>query len=177
MVNDVRRAYFYSKASRDIYIEIPSEDPEAGPNVLGKLELSLCGTRDAAKNWQDTLSAQLVSIGFARGAGHPAVFHHAERNIMTLVHGDDYLSSGFQDDLDWLESELSAAYEIKTQRIGAGNGCEREGKALNRIVRYTEEGYELEADPRHAELIVEQLGVGGNRPVITPGIDDDGSRN
>ena len=173
MVNDVRRAYFYAKASRDIYIEIPSEDPEAGPNVLGKLELSLYGTRDAAKNWQDTLSAQLVSIGFARGVGHPAVFHHAERNIMTLVHGDDYLSSGFQDDLDWLESKLSAAYEIKTQRIGAGNGCEREGKVLNRIVRYTEEGYELEADPRHAELIIEQLGVGGNRPVITPGIDDD----
>ena len=103
----------------------------------------------------------------------PAVFYHAERHIMTLVHGDAYLSSGSKSDLGWLESKLAAAYEIKTQRIGAGDGCEREGKVLNRIVRYTEEGYELEADPRHAELIIEQLGVGGKRPVITPGIDDD----
>ena len=37
MVNDVRRAYFYAKVSRDIYIEVPKEDPNAGPNVFGKL--------------------------------------------------------------------------------------------------------------------------------------------
>ena len=51
MINDVRRAYFYAKATRDIYIEIPAEDDEAGPDVLGKLELCLYGTRDAAKGW------------------------------------------------------------------------------------------------------------------------------
>ena len=92
---------------------------------------------------------------------------------MTFVHGDDYFTSGMQPDLDWLEEQLSAAYEIQTQKIGAGEGCEREGKVLNRIVRYTEQGFELEADPRHAELIIEQLGVGGCKPVISPGIDDD----
>ena len=32
---------------------------------------------------------------------------------------------------------------------------------LNRIVRYTSNGWELEADPRHAELLVEQLCVKG----------------
>ena len=35
MINDVRRAYFYAKATRDIYIEIPAEDEDAGPDVLG----------------------------------------------------------------------------------------------------------------------------------------------
>ena len=64
MINDVRRAYFYAKAKRDIYIEVPTEDPESGPNVLGKLELCLYGTRDAAKSWQDTLSDQLEGCGF-----------------------------------------------------------------------------------------------------------------
>ena len=44
---------------------------------------------------------------------------------------------------------------------------------LNRIVRCTDRGWQLEADPRHAELIIEQLGVGGGKPVITLGIDDD----
>ena len=38
---DVSRAYFYAKASRDLYIELPKEDPNAGPGVLGKLELCL----------------------------------------------------------------------------------------------------------------------------------------
>ena len=76
-------------------------------------------------------------------------------------------------DLDWLEGELAASYEIQTQKIGAGEGCEREGKVLNRIVRYTDQGWQLEVDPRHAELIVEQLGVGSVKSVVTPGIDDD----
>lgn len=48
---------------------------------------------------------------------------------------------------------------------------------LNRIVRHTDRGWQLEADPRHAEIIIEQLGVGGGRPVITPGIEDDDDEN
>ena len=32
---------------------------------------------------------------------------------MTLVHGDDYVSSGPERDMAWLEKELEKAYEIK----------------------------------------------------------------
>ena len=171
MINDVRRAYFYARATRDLYIEIPREDPDAGPNVLGKLKLCLYGTRDAAKGWQEELSAHLEKIGFTRGIGHPSVFHHKERQIMTLVHGDDYVSTGLQTDLDWLETELSKAYEIQTQKVGPGSNQDKEGKVLNRIVRCTGDGWEYEADPRHAELIVEQLGVSGSRTLTSPGVD------
>ena len=59
MINDVRRAYFYAVATRDLYIELPAEDGQATSGMLGKLNLCLYGTRDAAKGWQDTLSKQL----------------------------------------------------------------------------------------------------------------------
>ena len=62
-----------------------------GEGMLGKLKLCLYGTRDAAKGWQETLSAHLETIGFTRGRGHPCVFYHAGRDITTLVHGDDYV--------------------------------------------------------------------------------------
>ncbi len=49
---DVRRAYFYASARSDIYVEILEEDREPGDeNKVGKLNLSLYGTRDAAQNW------------------------------------------------------------------------------------------------------------------------------
>ena len=118
MINDVRRAYFYAKITRDVYIELPKEDPKYGTGLLGKLKLCLYGTRDAAKGWQETLSAHLVGIGFERGRGHPCVFWHPTRHIKTLVHGDDYVSSGTVDSMKWLEDELTKAYEIKTQKIG-----------------------------------------------------------
>ena len=171
MINDVRRAYFYAQIQRDVYIEVPPEDPGSGPNVLGKLKLCLYGTRDAAKGWQDELSQQLEGVGFVRGVGHPSVFWHPERQIRTIVHGDDYVSSGFDDDLLWLEGELAKAYEIKTQKLGLANGWEKQGKVLNRIVSCTDDGWTVEADPRHAELIVEQLGAENSRTVVSPGVD------
>ena len=42
---------------------------------------------------------------------------------------------------------------------------------LNRIVRCDESGCSLEADPRHAEIIIEQLGVGELRSAATTVID------
>ena len=68
MVNDVARAYFYAKCTRDIYIELPEEDEQYGVgDTVGKLNLCLYGTRDAASNWQETLSSHLVEHGFSRG--------------------------------------------------------------------------------------------------------------
>ena len=137
MINDVRRAYFYAKIQRDVYIELPKEDPDYGKDILGKLRLCLYGTRDAAKGWQETLSSHLESIGFKRGRGHPSVFWHPEKMIKTLVHGDDYVSSGSSDSMRWLESELSKAYELQSQKLGEEGDCQLEGKVLNRILRCT----------------------------------------
>ena len=44
MINDVRRAYFYAPATRDVFIEIPDEDPDNDSSMVGKLNLSLYGT-------------------------------------------------------------------------------------------------------------------------------------
>ena len=93
------------------------------------------------------------------GPGHPSVFKHVDRGLCVLVHGDVYFTSGNPDQLDWLENGLGEKYEIRTQRIGNGQGRECEGKILNRIVRWTRNGYELEAEPRHAELIIKPLGT------------------
>ena len=108
------------------------------------------GTRDAALNWQDTLSEHLLTVGFQRGIGFPSVFVNKERDIWTLVHGDDYCSAGPPESLQWLETKLAERYEIKTQRVGHSPGCDAEGQILNRVVRATDEGFEIEADQRHS---------------------------
>ena len=43
--------------------------------------------------------------------------------------------------------------EIKTNRIGPKEDDNKELKIRNRIVRYTQNGIEMEADLRHAETI------------------------
>ena len=46
-----------------------------------------------------------------------------------------------------------------------------EGQVLNRVIRRTDHGYELEADLRHAKMIIDQLDLQSCKPVVTPGID------
>ena len=113
MINDVSRAYFYAKCTRDLDVELPVEDPEAHPVYIGKLRLCLYGTRDAALNWQETLSEHLIGQGFIRGIGHPSAFHHPVRKIWTLAHGDDYCSAGSADSLDWLQTALDKTVQYQ----------------------------------------------------------------
>ena len=40
---------------------------------------------------------------------------------------------------------------------------------LNRVVRWTSEGWEMEPDQRHVDLIIKELGLLDARPVSTPG--------
>ena len=45
---DVKRAYFYAPSTRSVYVELPPEDATEG--MVGKLNVSMYGTRDAAAN-------------------------------------------------------------------------------------------------------------------------------
>ena len=56
--------------------------------------------------------------------------------------------------MDWLQAVFQHNYKISTQRIG-DNKTGKQG--LNRVVRLTSHRYELEADLRQAELMIEQL--------------------
>ena len=94
IINNIRRACFYAKASRDQFVEAPDQDPRKRPGLVGRLKLCLYGTRDAAKLRQQTLTEHVIEIGFKQGRGHIRVFHHPERNIRTPIDGDDYCSAG-----------------------------------------------------------------------------------
>ena len=86
MVKNVARAYFEAKVARTIAIELPDEDKAEGQDMVGKLLKSLCGTRDAALNFQKEVRKFMQSQGFVVGSGkvqlqyiHPS--HGARRRL------------------------------------------------------------------------------------------------
>ena len=88
MINDVSRAFFHAKATREVYVKLPDEDTKPGDEKLcGKLNFSMYGTRDVAMNWQAECSQRLIESGFRQGASTPCVFYHEETGIRALVHG------------------------------------------------------------------------------------------
>ena len=48
---------------------------------------------------------------------------------------------------------------------------------MNKIIRITSEGLELEADPRHAEVVVQDLGLAEAKPTRAPGIQESSKKS
>ena len=156
MINDVSRAFFHAKATRDVFVQLPDEDRKPGEERL-------------------EYSRRLVEHGFSQGIATPCVFHHKEKGIRTLVHGDDYVSVGKPQHLKWMKEMLEHKYQIKTHVLGPGEGEVQQLKILNRIISWDgNRGITYEADPRHVEIMVEQLKLGEAKTVTTPGTKDEG---
>ena len=82
MINDVARAFFEAPATRNLCVELPEEDKEEGEgDMVGKLEMSLYGTRDASANFQKEVKEFMLRIGFRQGRYNPCTFWHPERGI------------------------------------------------------------------------------------------------
>ena len=146
--------------------------------------MSLYGTRDAAMNWQEEIVKELRKLGSQRRAYNPCLYDHQERNLRTFLHGDDFATVGAGSGVKWFRGCLEKRFEIKTQVIGVPEGKDRsgegavspsgpaptikngelwtegtEGRLLNRVVRCTAQGWEFGPDQKHADLIVQELGL------------------
>ena len=157
-------------------------------------------------NWQEEVAREMKMWGFQRGRYNPCLYWQKDDDLMTMVHGDDFVSVGSRESTGAFKRQLEQRFEIKTQVIGSGSPVHhacvctdsrqsrpseehkppvhrsrvcavsneeqpeiQEGRVLNRIIRWTNEGWEIEPDQRHAAIIVHELGLSESKPVSTPG--------
>ena len=158
-------------------MEIPVEDREEGDeNMVGRLDLSLYGTRDAAVNWAIEYTSYLKSIGFEQGVSSPCNFVMPKMELNITVHGDDFFIVGPLTSIKWMQGKIKAKYEVKCEVLGPEAECSSEIQMLGRVLRWTEKGIEYEPDQRHADILVSELGLCGSdrhsRALGTPGTAD-----
>ena len=151
MYADVSRAYLYAPAVRAVYVRLPAEDerPE-DKGMVGKLKMSMYGTRDAAANWAAEYGATLIQAGYVQGKSSPCIFYNKESDTTVMVHGDDFVGVGRAEELMKMRKALEDKYRLKVEFLSGEKEDVREVKILNKIIRWTDSGIELEADPRHA---------------------------
>ena len=163
---DVKRAYFYAKAIRNVYIKLPDEDRQDGK--VGKLAKSMYGTRDAASNWEAQYVEFCRSAGLTPGVSSVCAFYNEERDLRAVVHGDDFTYLGYEEDLQWIIDKMKQTFEIKIRGIlGPQPGDQKVIRILNRIVTWRDNEIWYECDPRHSEIIVRDLGLANSTSVIS----------
>ena len=141
-------------------MKLPPEDYQAGgEHRCGLLLVSLYGTRDAASNWESELSGFLVNYGLVKGKASTCLFWSKDGNLTAAVHGDDITVEGSRQNVEALTAAVEAKYEIKVQMLGQDVDLLKEGKIINRSLRWTDRGIWWEADLRHASEVIRELGL------------------
>ena len=159
MYLDVKKAHLEPLCEQDVYVDLPAE-AEVRDDECGKLVHWLYGCRPAAQAWEEHYSALLGGGGFRRMRSVPVAFVHEKLDLMGVVHGDDFVFVGLDEDLDWVLSLLRSRYEVKNRgRLGTGPKDVREIDMLGRIIRVTDDGVSWEGDPRHQDLLEEYFGL------------------
>jgi hypothetical protein len=123
MLVDVSRAHFCAPAVREVFIELPREDPRRGDGVTcGRLLKTVHGTLDAAEQWGLHYTRTLVDAGFVQGWAWPCLFLHPRFDIWVVVHGDDFLVVARGAGRQYFEKIIRAAYEVKISIAGPSAG-------------------------------------------------------
>ncbi|CAE7515888.1 unnamed protein product [Symbiodinium natans] len=167
-LTDISRAHFYGKAERRVFVTLPEGDE--APGFCGLLKRTMYGTRDASAVWQRSYTSLLRKHGFVVGKAYPCTFYHAEADVRLLVHGDDFLVLADEDGHRFVDKVLSEEYEFKCDGH-IGPECEKDSMTvLNRVVSYDSQTGTVtyEADPRHAEALVRDLGLESAKAAKTP---------
>ena len=168
---DISRAHFMGRAARDIFMELPEQDmvqPTNQEPMVAKLTRSVYGTQDASKILQEDYQGWLLKQnGGTFCPLCPAIFRFEERGLLGLVHGDDFLVVGEDAQLRWLDGILNKKYTAKWENlVGDGPGDKSSMTTfLNRLIKYIPDGadhdgrrLEIEADARHAEILLPEFG-------------------
>ena len=127
-------------------MELP---PEAGrPGYCAKLLRSLYGTRDAPRQWEAYLAAQLSALGFRRGRSNACAFYHPKLQVRCIVHGDDFAMTGTERDLQQIQAAMEKVFLLKRVGcLGIGPGDQQELRVLNRVLRLTPMGSRVRLIP------------------------------
>ena len=170
MVLDVKCAFLYGTARRRVYIELPHTDPRYGdPNVVGVLMKSMYGTRDAPQIWGEHVKATLEGLGYKQSAYQPSVYYHPEKELVIVVHVDDFLCAGDAEALEELYVGLGQKYDLKRTMLSLDD--EQETTYLNRKLRVTEKGVEMIGDQKHSEILFKDWGISDlSKDVTTPSL-------
>ena len=105
---------------------------------------------------------------FIHGLASPCCFQHSSKDLRCIVHVDDFLYFGPEQELRWVRKQMEQSFLVKIiGQLGGDPNDQLELRVLNRVRRWSGTGIFLEADPRHQEILVaNELG----KPVLTPSI-------
>ena len=167
MYLDVKKAHLIPRCEQDVYVQLPAE-AGARKGECAKLNFWLYGCRPAAQAWEKHYGGTLGKMDFGKSEACPVAFTHKTRDLICIVHGDDFMFVGPDEDLDFAWNILNKEYQIKNRgRLGSGRKDVQEIDMLGRTIRYHDWGLTWQGDERHRKMLLEYFGLNGESKALT----------
>ena len=110
--------------------------------------MSMYGTRDATKNYQEEDASIMATWGFGLGRYNPCIYQHRGLDIRGLIRKDNIAATQGEEDSNWLKKKLEARFGIKSTKVWTRIRIAMEGRVLNCSIRMSR-GWEYKADQGH----------------------------
>ena len=179
VIVDISRAHPHVVITRVVYCTLP-EELNPGPDEVGLLKKLQYGARDANQGFELKVAEVMDDCNMQRGAFSPCVYkdRDEQRGASSWVHGDDFAIKCRRKDVNSIVSVISKHLITKVKSIlGPRSSDDQHARVLNRTITWvrpsfsTTECIEIEADNRHRDLVLRQLGLSKtSKGVKTPGV-------
>ena len=108
-----KKAYLRAPATGDKYVQLPVTD--AADSMCGRLDVSLYGAPDAARNWEEKYVEVLQELSFFVEKSSPRLFWPEARDLCPVIDGGDITAIGEDASLTWSEMALGQKLGVKVQ--------------------------------------------------------------
>lgn len=163
---NVKSAYLHSPIEEEIYLEQPegvTKRGENGQTLVCKLNKSIYGLKQAAKNWYESLANLLIKNGFQRSRNDCCLFVRKEKDgtfSYILVWIDDMIIAGAPEVVNGNKSMLEKNFKMDDRG-------ELHWFLGMRILR---SGDKITVDQeKYIENVLDQFNMSNCKPVATPG--------
>jgi hypothetical protein len=117
---DIVGAYLEGPINEELYMKVPAGIH--APGKVSRLRRGLYGLKQAGQNWNKTITASLLKLGFRTTSADPSVFVNNEHQVILSLYVDDLLlASPSKNSIAWDKRELGTRHQIKD--LGEADTC------------------------------------------------------
>ena len=161
-IGDFSTAFLHAPMDIETFVRPPQVYAKQG--VLWRLRRALYGMRRAPKLFFNLLHEILSELGMQNLRSEPTFYFKG--SLLLLVHVDDPLVAGTDEDIEWIFRELGQRMKFNP---GPHFEIVKPVKYLGKLYTMTEHGFEIRHCDTFLERIVFELGLDGCKPALTPG--------